>query len=479
MAKIGGQVAHLGGPVGDNIRVTMLVVTLARNEVPMARRALHARPARRWLAFACAAMLFAGTAIAVAGEENVAGDETAIGDEQAAEGEIHGAPAAFAPIERREEITLDSGTRLFQNPARRSARIAVVDARTRVPVLDWRGAWARVQTAETLGWVLSGDKLAAGETALPLDGLPGDLRPTTLDLDQLRAARQLLGEHREERVLGYRLYSDVSAPRFARLARVLAHLDGSVRERLGLDPAPEPEPSPETGRDEAVVIFAEHADYLRFLRQVDPARGGARRLGQAHDGLAAMSGDGLSVEQLEMLMVHEASHLVTRRRLGIGLPPWLEEGIAEDLAYHRRDERGAMVNGSLTSAAAVRISESRLASGRLLFLERSLGGFSGLRALIGSRRESATRPLADLVSMSGAAFNASEDPNRYPHAGFFVRYLLDTRRPGFVRFLAALGCGEAGDGATLLRYIESDWPILEADFSRWLDARWAARQDPP
>ena len=377
------------------------------------------------------------------------------------EPKILGAPAAFAPIERQQEITIAAGTRIHQSPARRAPSIAVIDFDTTGPVIEWRGAWARVRIESTLGWALSNARLEDGESALPLSALPDSLRPIDVEPERLDAARALLGEHRSRTVGGYHLYGDISATRFERLATVLEGLDSAVGRRLG-------------GRavqgNEAVVVFARQAAYKTFVRGDDLMRGDASHLGQATAGLAVMSAEGLSVEQLEMLMVHEATHLASRRILGLGLPPWLEEGLAEDVAYHRRDAVGALIDGSLAPGSGVRIAESHFSDGSLLFFERELGGASALEALRIARRESRSISIPDLVTMSGPEFYASENPARYPLSGFFVRFLLEQRQEPFLRFLTALSRGELADTATLLAALGEPWSTLEADFTDWLEA---------
>lgn len=405
------------------------------------------------------ARLAAGTLVAACLTLPVAGGAAAQ-TERRNEPIILGAPAAFAPVDPREEIALEPGTPLFQSPARRAPTIALLDAAMTVGVLERRGAWARVRFGERVGWILLEQRLAGGASPTPLESLPPALRAASVDGERLVAARRGLGAHQAVAVGGYGLYTDISSARAGRLAMVLAHIDAAVEQRLGLAPPP--------AVDEAVVVFARAAGYRAFVESDDLTRGHAAHLGRAVDGLAAMSGEGLSVEQLETLLVHEVGHLVSRRLLGLALPPWLEEGIAEDLAYHRRDQAGALIAGSLAPSSEVRIAEASDSAGRLIFITRQLGGDGGLEAL--RRGLAGGRPLGleRFVAMTAAEFYASHDPDRYPRAGFFVRFLLETQRQPFQRFLAALAQGEAADAALLTAELAAGWPQLDAALSRWL-----------
>lgn len=378
-----------------------------------------------------------------------------------------GAPAAFGPIDSEEEIILlASGTRLYQSPARRSPTIDLVDAATTLPVLDRRGAWRRVRWAGRGCWVLVASPDAIGDEVAPLDALPADLQPTPADRARVTNARQRLGAHTPEKMAGYTVYSDIASATVRRhLRALLDYIDSDLAARAALPMPP--------ARDEAIVIFAQIAAFRDFVTADDRRRRDSSHLGQAHAGLAALGSEGLTPPQLEALFVHEVAHLAIRRMLGIGLPPWLEEGLAEDLAYHRRDDRGKLVPASLSRGEDQRIAEHRDGRGGVVYLERRLGGTHALADLRASLTVPAQAGLERLVSIDATSFYSGEDRLRYPRAAFFVRFLLHAHSGGFHAYLRAIARGDEVGPDRLLAHLGQDWPTLERDFARWL-----ARQEP-
>ncbi len=377
-----------------------------------------------------------------------------------------GAPAAFGPVDAAEEtILLASGTRLFQSPARRSPTIDLVDAPTTLPVLEHRGAWRRVRWDDQGCWVLVAPPDAIGDDVAPLTSLPADLRPAPADLARVTSARERLGPHDAEVVGGYTVYSDIaSAATRQKLLALLDHIDNDLAARVAL-PVP-------TARHEAIAVYADNAAFRAFVTADDRRRQGSSHLGQAHAGLAVLGSEGLTPTQLEALFAHEVAHLSIRRMLGISLPPWLEEGLAEELAYHQRDDHGKLIPASLSRGEDQRVAAHR--TGRhVIYIERRLGGAHALEDLRESLTSRAQAGLERLVSRDAANFYSDEDQLRYPRAAFFVRFLLDAHSEGFHAYLRASARGDEVGADRLLAHLEMDWPTLEDDFVRWL-----AQQEP-
>jgi len=377
-----------------------------------------------------------------------------------------GVPAAFGPLAQPQEVALEAGTPLHQSPAPRAPVLDVLDVAVAAPVLERRGAWVRTRSADLAGWVLLAGEDEIGAQITPLSGLPDGLRPPALDPARLMVARNHLNAHTATTVDGYLLLSDVAlATVRRRLAIILGSIDRDVAQRYGLPLV--------RAQDEAVVVFARTAAFRAFVRQDDAEHGASFHLGNARGSLAALTAEGLGVGQLETLLVHEVSHLAIRRMLGVGLMPWIEEGMAEDLAYFRRDRNGRPIAGTLRQVTQTRVEEHSDAQGRRSFIERRLGGIDALEDLNRGLGLGQQVGLEALVRMDAAHFYGGSDRLRYPRAAFFVRFLEQAQAAGFGRYLLAISRGGRVDAQTLLSYLDTDWPALERGFVHWLHRLWA------
>jgi hypothetical protein len=178
-------------------------------------------------------------------------------------------------------------------------------------------------------------------------------------------------------------------------------------------------------------------------------------------------------------LVHELTHLANRRALGPALPPWLDEGLADDLATASIGAGGGL------DPTALGGSVERAGSGVT---------YHGPRADL--RRLSALAEAGDLPSLSrltaldweGFVLPARRDVH-YPLAGFFVRFLLagegGALREPFRDFLASVAAGESADGPALIRRLDRSWDSLQWSFELWLlgeaaaEAGWIATPPDP
>ena len=256
----------------------------------------------------------------------------------------------------------------------------------------------------------------------------------------------------------FSLATDVRDERLlATVGTVAAALPADFEARFGLSAAAEG----------TLVLFARGADFRAWLA----AEGGGDPAveGLARHGVAAFAVEDLRSDEVTALMVHELSHLLVRAAAGRQLPPWLDEGLVEELAISRRDARGHTVPGSLRVRSTVRSTSATALPGRARYERTISGPGAALITLLRGPRP----PLAELLAMPAATFTAASGrPERYAVAAFFVRYLLDAdgerwRQP-FRAFLAAVAAGGPADAAALEAALGVSLAELQGRFDPWL-----------
>ncbi|HSL84967.1 MAG TPA: SH3 domain-containing protein, partial [Thermoanaerobaculia bacterium] len=147
--------------------------------------------------------------------------------------ELLGAPATFGDALAEERIEVAAGSALRELPDHRAAVLATVDAASELPLLERRGAWARVRYGALKGWVLAEGEAGAG-------GSPGVVAAGPAALPGREADPELLGRAlrhlewpagREPGRLGpFPFYTDLADPALA------SFLDRVVREVLAVYP---------------------------------------------------------------------------------------------------------------------------------------------------------------------------------------------------------------------------------------------------
>ena len=386
--------------------------------------------------------------------------------------EILGAPAAFAGEGLAEErLAVDAGTPLRELPDPRSPALATVDAASELPVVELREGWARVRYGALRGWVAVGAGDAAPSAQTPRTAAAPAPRTADPAILGHAVARLGPGGGAEPGRLGpFVLRTDLSDPGLlAFLDRVAADAVGVYRDRYGLEPGLGPTSAATAA--ETVVLFAREADYRAFAEQ-DVALAGLEEGGFAGFGLAALYLGARDREELAALLVHELSHLLNARALGPRTPPWLEEGLANGLAYAAIDPSGSLDPGALGGRSRV---QRRLAgaSGRdgWEVTVTTVGGLAALGRVIEALDRRALPPLADLTAMT---WRELVDPVirdlAYAESAFFVRYLLASPRlaAGFRHYLRSIAAGGEGGAEELLEALGEDWDLLDPGFRRWL-----------
>lgn len=396
--------------------------------------------------------------------------------------ETIGAPAAFgASVLTEERVAVPAGSPLRERPHPRAPRLTTVDADSDLPLVERDGGWVRVRFGARKGWVLL-DPSAGGGAARERG--PGRADPVLLAraVARLGGSRELAAPAAEtSRSLGpWALHTDLDSEvhedllRF--LDRIAAQVPGVYRERYGSDGA---EGGGGVG-SEAVVLFAREADYRAFA-EADAALSGLEEGGFAGFGVAALYAEGRSRGELASLLAHELTHLENARRLGPDTPPWLEEGLANDLGYARIGPGGVIDPTALGGGEEIRgrsrgDDPSRRDGAVVEITVSTDGARAALERLTTALRQRELLPLHELTSLG---WREIIDPSlrdlAYAESAFFVRFLLDrsagpsgARADGFRGFLAAIAAGGPTDAEALRAVLGEEWASLESAYHRWL-----------
>jgi len=315
---------------------------------------------------------------------------------------VLGKPSAIQPVETEQETArLDAGTRIRQTPRLDAPILEVLDTALKLPILDRQGEWLKVRFGTRLGWVHP-----EGDRGLDRQGPLLSFAP---DEERLWRARSALGAEVEPRVLGpFTLYSDIQDE--ALLGWLSAIAQDSLRayrERFHLDPG--------TPVEEVVILFAEEADYRDFEAAEERIAGTDSR-GYTSEGLSILFQGDHDRASLASVFVHELTHLLNRRVFRSTLPPWLEEGMAEDLAFSQVTRDGSLRLGTIAGE-----------SPRGLEDETSLSGPKAQLAVLVTAWEGAGHP--DLETLWTLEWDEFIQPgNRalhYTASAMFLRYLTD------------------------------------------------------
>jgi hypothetical protein len=214
--------------------------------------------------------------------------------------------------------------------------------------------------------------------------------------------------------------------------------------------------------EEAVLVFADEAAY-RVFQSREARLSGLPSAGHHTAGVVAFWAGDRQHHELSATLVHELVHVLNLRALGPALPPWLDEGMADDL--------GASKVGPAGDLHPERLGGSMVrAPGRYEFA----GAVAALRNLNEALARSDAPRLEELVDLSWDGFVRSERRDlHYATAGFFVRYLVEgedgTLAPAFRRFLAGVADGGPATGEALRAELGRSWEALDrglGDFVR-------------
>ncbi len=356
-------------------------------------------------------------------------------------------------------IWVEPGTAIHERPAPDSRVLHTVDAYANMAMLTRRGDWYRVHRVRSdgrlEGWVYLEDygtsQPLLGGTPDPVLALPA----SPPDPERLAEARKLLaGGGSQGRCGPYLLLTDVVDPALhSECQRLAAELEARYPERYGLRPVSEP-----AG---AILLFRRPEDYLVFRSQEEGITGPTHGHASPSGGYVALYAEQRFLDEVQMTLIHELTHLMNRRALGPALPDWLDEGIADDLAESRIGPDGRLEPGTLGGERVVHDG---------LVMRR--GGVAGAILLRRAYERREAPALERLLNLDRQEFQASGRRLHYCQSSAFVRYLLSGREPamaeGFRSYLASIAAGGPATSDALLQHLGRGWPELEEGFGVWV-----------
>jgi len=361
-------------------------------------------------------------------------------------------------LEAHPYVWVPSGAVVRSEPRPTAPALREMEAMTNLSMLERRGDWFRVLVGRERGWVyLEGYEEASAEPPLgravePPGPLPG--RAPRAEL--LTAARQRFSSApREIRFGAYRVLTDVEDEELLALCdRLAGEVEEIYRRRYGLDL--------EDGPAATVVVYRRQTDYQTLQAQT-------RRIsrlpasGHVGHGLVAVYQGDRARQAVAGTLVHELVHLLNRRSLGPALPPWLDEGLADDMGESEIDADGTLRPGRLGGSAERR-------GDRIEFS----GAVASVVLLRQGVETGVVLPLPELIGLDWEGFVVGTGrPLHYSQSSFFIRFLLDDGDPelaaGFRAFLRDVAAGGAVDAEALRQRLGAGWPEIEARFKAWVD----------
>ena len=360
------------------------------------------------------------------------------------------------PMPVGETMWLLAGAVLRHQPSHDAPLIETLDGITNVIQLEQRDDWYRVFRHGYEGWVYVEDYATTGPPYGETPDAPGPLLGRPPDEHELAAALELLGSDARSLTLGpYSASTDCQdATLLRRLDLVAKGLESAYVTRYDRQPVGSPMA--------AVVLFARRQDYQR-LRDARRELAGLPASGHHSQGLIAFYVGRRSASEVIATFIHEVVHTFNRRALGPALPPWLDEGLADDLAVSQVDAEGQLDPMRLAG-------EIQHLNGRFTMH----GAFASLTDLDRARRGGRLPSLDHLMAMDWDAFVRSEDISlHYDLSAFWLRYLLQGQggrhSAGLRAFLDHVAEGGEVTAAALADHLQMGLPWLEGAFHGWLD----------
>ena len=284
-----------------------------------------------------------------------------------------------------------------------------------------------------------------GSGVVPPLPLPG----RSADPDRLLEAWSFFAAPpRDLRAGPYHLLTDVEDDGLrSRIAAVATSVEPLYIARYGVVPV---------GRAaETIVLYRREQDYRALQDRSDRIRGLTSR-GHVGWGLVVLfAADDDRDDTAATALRHELAHLLNRRSLGPALPPWLDEGLADDFA-----------------APESRLAELRTVEGNRVEIRGALASLDLLARAIATGQ---MPPLPSLLGLDWEAF--VEEPAaqlHYAASAWLVRYLLDDRSgldPGFRSFLRQVSRGGGVGARDLELTLRRPWVEIESGWRRYVVER--------
>lgn len=333
------------------------------------------------------------------------------------------------------------GTVLRSAPSATAVEIERTRELASVPVLDRRGEWLRVRLRGRDGWAdPSTPDTEVGKAGFASFAGRYAARPRT---DVVRRVKKMLDLREPNGAIGpFPLYTDVEDQQLLELLdRVAQRLDEAYQARFGLG-------LPKRRSRPQVALFAKEADFRALARETPNAPVHAR--GFAPGGMAVFYVGDDPLHLVITGIVHELTHTLNRHALGSSLPPWLEEGMAEDLGGVWIEDPDA------PSPALTHPGDGRRHGWRM---QEIVGAVAVLRA------DDVWAPNTALVELDRNSFFGVGQGRHYKQSQLFIRCLLDgddgRLADGFRGFLSDTAEGYPPRPESLLEHLGQDWPEIE------------------
>ncbi len=358
---------------------------------------------------------------------------------QGGEPNLLGKPAAWtdhAPT----EVQIAEGSVLRAAPAEDAERLALLP-RCQLLARETRGSWVRVRLGKLDGWIE-----LQGRT-LPYLGSVVEYQPPRDPAEvALQQALDILGGATRPVPLGpFDFYCDVDDEKLLRLlGQIAPQVVAAFVDRYGLEVV---EPHG------AVVLFADERHYqqLKVSQFTDIP---FHSEGHAVPGLVVIKVGNRSRREVATTLIHELTHLIAWQVLGPDLPPWLNEGLADDLALSRIDREGYLLSDSFDRRS---LRFGRNTAEILLKVVRGLSAAKPIR-------------LVDLLSQDRSTFLARPELH-YAVSALFVRFLLEDSLDGSVAAFKDYLQAIRADGITYPDYLRQrlrqPWAEIDVQFRLW------------
>jgi len=358
-----------------------------------------------------------------------------------------------------EVVLLVPGAELRSAPREDGEVLERVERLARLGVLEHDGRWVRVRRpAGGSAWVdpnlEPGSPPPLGMAPVAPLPLPGHPPPP----ERLAEARRLMGASAREGRLGpYLLLSDVSDEVLElHLDRLASSAAETYASRYGLEPVGD--------AAEAVVLFRRESAYRQFQASL-PLLAGVAAQGHASLGVASLFQGPRSRLEVGLTLLHELGHLLNRRSLGPALPPWLDEGLAEDFSHW------AVAGGGFDPYTRFRREVERAVHEHEVQMVGPLAALQmvsddAARGLLGSPHQ--------LLELDWASFATGEQAAlRYAHAALWIGFLDHGAggryRSGWRAYLDGVRRGEAAEPEALRGHLEASWEELAGQFATWVE----------
>ncbi len=405
----------------------------------LAKNSSQARPSQVGKVLVCALCLAGSLACGVGDRKPKADAKPAAAGETTSSRKRAEDPATKASKKKKRgelHLKVEQGVVLRTEPDPSSRAVRILDQPQVLRVLERRQDAYRVAYAGGTGWVQRGTKTR--ELRILATRSPPQAS-VAVDPEVLaRARRHLDGGGRELSCGPYTLLTDLgSSPLLEACGRLASRLDQAYARRYGIQPKGKPR--------ETLILFRNQQNFRAFAATDGPAATGYAGHARGADGYLALVVGDQPPERVVQTLVHEITHLISRRALGAPLPRWLSEGLADGLGDPATPTGLGPIQG-LAGAEAV------------------------------ARRVLEIQELPDLrrvVGLDGRSFDRDARARDYEQGAVFVRFLMSDpeRARSFKAYLKGIADGNSDGPEALAEHLglpAVDWSALDGEVRAWL-----------